>query len=104
MLRYIGDMEDEPHSASMEPRDIGRTYQIRVLGKLHPGWAHWFNAVQISADHSQSRNPETTLHCTGIDQPMLRGILNKLWDMNLTILAVWTREESPEEARPNPNN
>ncbi len=62
------------------------TYCIRVKGKLDETWSGWFNGLIL---HLESEDPLITL-LTGsiVDQAKLRGILNKLWDLNLTILSV----------------
>lgn len=58
-------------------------YQIRVHGQLDDKWSNWFSGLVIS------RHAEWTV-LTGpvADQAALRGILNRIWDLNLTLVAV----------------
>ena len=58
-------------------------YQIEVQGCLDKEWGDWFNGVQI--EHGRGT---TVLTAGMIDQPQLRGILCKLWDLNLTVISV----------------
>ena len=61
----------------------GIAYQIEVRGRLDREWADWFNGIQIEYGKG------TTILIAGVvDQPRLRGILCKLWDLNLTIISV----------------
>ena len=58
-------------------------YQIRVNGTLDPQWSEWFHGLEILCTGGQ-----TTLQGPVVDQPRLRGILNKLWDLNLDVIHV----------------
>lgn len=72
--------------------NIGRqhmaTYQIQVLGELAPRWLHWFDGLDIATQPGDDGTTITTLTGPVPDQAGLRGILNKLWDLNLTLLEV----------------
>lgn len=63
-------------------------YQIRVQGHIDPSWSEWFNGMDISSETARDASIVTTF--TGLvgDQATLRGILNHIWDLNLTILSV----------------
>ena len=69
-------------------------YQIQVQGELGPRWLHWFEDLAITVETGDDGGTITTLTSPILDQAGLRGILNKLWDLNLTLMAV-TRT-SPE--------
>lgn len=61
-------------------------YQIEVEGLLDPRWSAWLPgqaAIQASGDSSA-----TTITVPVADQAALRGILNRLWDLNLTLVSV----------------
>ena len=58
-------------------------YQIKVEGTLDRKWADWFNGMAITCD-----GDVTTLTGSVVDQARLRGILSKIWDLNLTLLSV----------------
>lgn len=69
------------HEHKTDPR-----YRISVEGILDPAWNEWFNGLNITTE--QGHIPTTTLSGPISDQAALRGILNKLWDLNLTLIAV----------------
>ena len=58
-------------------------YEIKVEGILNKSWLSWFDGMLII--HGDGI---TTLICEAIDQAALRGILCKIWDLNLFIIAV----------------
>ena len=72
------------------------TCQIKVQGKLDDHWADWFDGLEIVVE---SENPPVTTLTGTIDQSGLRGILNKVWDLNLALISVTPIEadESSEE-------
>jgi hypothetical protein len=59
-------------------------YEIRVKGHLEPGWLDWFEGLQIQ----NLENGETSLIGRIADQLTLRGVLDKLWDLGLTLLSL----------------
>lgn len=59
-------------------------YEIRVKGHLEPGWLDWFEGLQIQ----NLENGETSLIGLISDQLALLGVLNKLWNLGLTILSL----------------
>ena len=59
-------------------------YEIRVKGHLEPGWLDWFEGLQIQ----NLEKGETSLIGLIADQLALRGVLDKLWDLRLTLLSV----------------
>ncbi len=65
-------------------------YRIRVRGQLDPQWSEWLNGMEITAETYSSEKAEepplSTLEGTMPDQAALRGIMNKLWDLNLNII------------------
>jgi hypothetical protein len=70
----------------MEKRTANKTWQvweIKVQGILDPQWAEWFNGMMVT-----NESDITTLVGPVIDQAALRGILDKIWDLNLTLISV----------------
>lgn len=68
-------------------------YEIRVKGHLDASWSEWLDGLTIAPQD----NDETLLTGTVIDQAALHGLLDKLYAMNLTILAVvQVRNESKD--------
>jgi hypothetical protein len=95
-IRYryqeIGVMSSGMHA------DEQRVYQIRVEGKLNERWSVWFEEMAMGFDRASDDTPVTTLTGAVADQARLRGILSKLWDLNLTLVSVArieTREIEP---------
>ena len=62
-------------------------YQIRVRGRLDERWSDWFNGLTVEIVN-ESENPPVTIITGAIDQAALRGILNKVWDLNLSLISV----------------
>lgn len=71
--------------------DERAVYQIKVQGNLDDRWSDWFSGLEVVVGDESEDPPVTTL--TGlIDQAALRGILNKIWDLNLTLISVVSTE------------
>lgn len=65
-----------------------QNYQITVYGIVDQSWSEWFGGVTLTTDIGQDGMPITHLAGTLPDQGALRSILNRLWDLNLTLLSV----------------
>ena len=64
---------------------LGNTgYEIRVRDHLEDHWAAWFEGWTIT----NLENGEVMLSNSDADQSALHGILNKIRDLNLTLLSV----------------
>ena len=63
-------------------------YEIRVQGELDAAWSDWFEGMGVRIEKRGPHPTMTTLSGPVADQSALRGILNKLWDLNLTLIAV----------------
>jgi hypothetical protein len=59
-------------------------YQIRIKGHLDETWIGWFSPLAAANDE----NGEATLTGAVRDQAELAGVLNRIFDLNLTLLAV----------------
>ncbi len=80
--------------------DRPRTYRIIVEGGLDESWSSWLSGMAVSVERTGGGVLVTVLTGPVVDQPALRGILNRLWDLNLTLLSVnrvW-KDPSCEEA------
>jgi hypothetical protein len=64
------------------------TYQIQIEGKLDEGWSEWFRDMTATFERASDGLPITTLTGPVADQAALRGILNRIWDLHLTVLSV----------------
>lgn len=68
----------------MERTKTAASYQIRVKGHLDPTWSEWLGGLNIV--HTTDGN--TTLSGLVADQAALHGLLTKIRDLGLTLLAV----------------
>jgi hypothetical protein len=59
-------------------------YQFRVRGILDPRWGAWFADLAIRSE----ANGDTTLYGLIPDQATLYGVISKLRDVGLDLLAV----------------
>jgi len=62
-------------------------YQIKVRGRLDASWSDWFGGMAVTSEEGSDGSPVTTLTGTVTDQSVLRGILNGIWDLNLTLIS-----------------
>lgn len=72
-------------------------YEIRVQGELDPDWQAWFNGLAISQEPTGRQPGDTILTGPVADQAALRGLLCRLWDLNLTLLSVRRMEGGHKE-------
>lgn len=71
-------------------------YEIRVAGVLDSRWAGWFDGLQVSGE-----GEETVIFGPLADQPALHGLLAKVRDLGLTLIAVRRLDlRSGQEAAP----
>ena len=61
-----------------------QAYQIRLKGHLDNDWAEWFGGLCITLEADGT----TLLISPPIDQAALHGLLKKVRDLGLTLLAV----------------
>jgi hypothetical protein len=59
------------------------TYQIQVRGRVEEDWSDWLSGMTVAFEGGV-----TTLTGPVADQAALRGILSRIWDLNLTVLSV----------------
>ena len=63
-------------------------YEIRIEGELDPSWKQWFEGLDVKLTGTDEPRRATTLTGPVTDQAALRGLLCKLWDLNLTLISV----------------
>jgi hypothetical protein len=79
-------------------------YQIRLKEQLNQRWSSWFGGLTITTE----ANGETVLTGEVVDQAALHGLLSKVRDLQLTLLAIHplerdspcggeAKEESPQQ-------
>ncbi len=59
-------------------------YEIKIQGRLDPGWSEWFSGLQLS----HLEGDETLLSGWLADQAALHGLLERIRDLNLTLISV----------------
>ena len=75
-------------SAKDTPGGSPAGYQINIVGEIRENWSDWLNGMQISTERDAGESHITTLVGVVVDQAALRGILCRVWDLNLTVLSV----------------
>lgn len=66
----------------MAPQPI--IYQIRLTGQLGTQWTRWFEGLTITRD----ANGDTLLTGPVVDQAALYGLLRKVRDLGLPLVAI----------------
>src|SRR5512132_3458930 len=59
-------------------------YEIKIRDHLETYWFEWFKGWSIT----NLENGEVLLSSSEVDQSALHGALNKIWNLNLTLLSV----------------
>ena len=77
----------------MKQQDSRIPYEVQVEGELDLGWAEWFSDLAVTLRFADEQPPITTLTGPVADQAALRGLLCRLWDLNLTLVSVRRLEE-----------
>ena len=67
---------------------LRRFYQVTVEGKIDPSWSDWLDGLQMTSHREADGLLITVLSGLFCDQPALRGLLNRLWDLNLVLRSV----------------
>jgi hypothetical protein len=70
------------------PSKTLRQYQITVEGRIDASWSEWLGGLQIVTYKMANDMEITTLNGEMLDQAFLRGLLNRLWDLNLVLYSV----------------
>ncbi|MEJ2732767.1 MAG: hypothetical protein P8189_04210 [Anaerolineae bacterium] len=58
-------------------------YRIEVEGRLDKSWSGWFSGMTLTVQDEVS-----ILTGPLADQAALRGLLSKIWDLNLTLISI----------------
>jgi hypothetical protein len=71
-------------------------YQILVQGKIDPNWSDRLEGLSISQAETEAGSTTTILQGQLSDQAALAGVLNALYELHLTVLAVQRQESGSE--------
>jgi hypothetical protein len=67
--------------------DQSATYRIEVQGQLSEEWLEWYG-MQLAVAHDEGGLTVSTLTGELADQAALHGLLDKLYTLNLPLVAV----------------
>jgi hypothetical protein len=68
-------------------------YEIRVKGHLDHHWSEWFEGLMIT----NLEGGEAVLSGEIVDQAALHGVLSRVRDLNLPLIAVRTVDPEPQD-------
>jgi hypothetical protein len=71
------------------PMNEGGSYEIRLKGHLNARWADWFDGLTLT----QESDGTTVLRGSVVDQAALHGLLGKVRDLGLPLIAVIQRRD-----------
>jgi len=73
-----------------EPKDTERTslYRIVIAGELHESWSDWLGKVDLERKEQGVDSCHTILLSEVPDQAALRGLINRIWDLNLKLISL----------------
>jgi hypothetical protein len=59
-------------------------YEICVEGEIDEGWSDWFEGLQLT----RTGDGGTLISGRLVDQAALRGVLEKIWNLNLVLISI----------------
>lgn len=68
----------------MKQRDETETYELRIRGRLDPRWSSWFDGMTVAL----AADGITVITGPVVDQAALQGLLRKVHDMGIELIAV----------------
>lgn len=63
-------------------------YQIKLKGELDQSWADWLGEVEITSEQAEDGSVITTILVNAADQSTLFGVLDRIRDLNFTLIQV----------------
>ncbi len=72
----------------MEPGNTCLIYKITISGSIDADWRDWLQVSSISESVVYEGLPAAEMTCRVQDPSELRSLLNRLWDLNLSIYAM----------------
>lgn len=86
-------------SGSVDEQEGQPLYRIKVQGRLDPGWSDWIGELKVHTERERDGYPSTVLTGRIADQAALRGILSRIWDLNLNVISVIRMERRTGRSR-----
>lgn len=87
----VQNMPDDGHRGNDTTRPL--VYEIRIRGHLGQQWREWFKGLTILL----AENGDTVLTGVVVDQAALHGMLKKVRDLGMPLLAVNLVDSEPED-------
>ncbi|WP_181783132.1 hypothetical protein [Pseudonocardia pini] len=84
-------MAEDAHARRAE----ASLYEIRLAGRLDPRWTAWFDGMTLTAG-----GDSTTLHGVLADQAALHGVLRRIRDLGLPLVALRRLDAEPAHESP----
>ena len=75
-----------------KPHALSTGYEIRIRNHLNTCWSEWFEGWVLT----NLENGEVLMSRAQVDQSALHGVLNKIRDLNLTLVSVSTISNTNE--------
>lgn len=63
-------------------------YQLKVKGELDKSWVDWLGSLQTKSEKLEDGSLITTLRLDAADQSTLFGILDRIRDLNISLISV----------------
>jgi hypothetical protein len=63
-------------------------YEIKIQGRLNEKWSQWFGEILVKSIIPDDSSNDTLMIIAVPDQATLRGVVNKIWDLNLVLIAL----------------
>ncbi|HSR30947.1 MAG TPA: hypothetical protein VLY63_10305 [Anaerolineae bacterium] len=63
-------------------------YRVELVGRLDQDWSDWFDGLVATFERIEQDRPLTRLTTTSLDQAALRGLLCRIWDLNLVLISL----------------
>jgi hypothetical protein len=92
-MTQVADEPNGPKENVDFKKQPGAGYEIHVKDHLESYWFGWFEGWTIT----NLENAQVRLTCSNLDQSGLHGTLNKIRDLNLTLISVRRIEEETRE-------
>jgi hypothetical protein len=83
---------------SEEEESTSQIYRIRIQGNLDSRWSEWLANMSIAFEQTEAGGQAVVLTGSLADQAALRGVLNRLWDLNLAVISVNRIDRYREES------